>query len=136
MTSHLAVYNYYPACMRKRYRKAEVDLSDSGPGRFPLDGLDVWPIITGENTTTPHKEITPGFNFTKGEIGVIIVGGYKLIVNKKATHCDALMWSPLHYPCQDGPKRENCDPCCLYNTVEDPSERNELSNKEPVLLQN
>ena len=64
MTSHLAVYNYYPACMYKGYRKAGVDPSDSGPGRFPLDGLDVWPIIAGENTTTPHKEIMPGFNFT------------------------------------------------------------------------
>ena len=114
---------------------AGVDPSDSGPGKFPVDGLDVWPIITGENTTTPHEEIVLGFNFTKGEIGAIIVGDYKLIVNKMATHCDALMWSPLHYPCQDGPKGENCDPYCLYNIVEDPSEHNELSSNEPDMLQ-
>ncbi len=114
---------------------AGVDPSDSGPRKFPVDGLDVWPIVTGENTTAPHKEIVLGFNFTKGEIGAIIVGDYKLIVNKMATHCDALMWSPLHYPCQDGPKGENCDPYCLYNIVDDPSEHDELSSKEPDMLQ-
>ena len=31
---------------------AGVDSSDSGPGKFPVDGLDVWPIISGE--LAPH----------------------------------------------------------------------------------
>ena len=35
---------------------AGVDPSDSGPGKFPVDGLDVWPIIT-ENATTQHSDI-------------------------------------------------------------------------------
>ena len=63
------------------------------------------------------------------------MGDYKLIVNKQFSDCDSLMWSPLHYPCVNGTVGENCDPYCLYNIVEDPSERNELSNKEPKILQ-
>ena len=114
---------------------AGVDPSDSGPGKFPVDGLDVWPIITGESTITPHKEIMLGFNFTRDEIGVIIMGDYKLIVNKQNSDCDSLMWSPLHYPCENGTIGENCDPYCLYNIVEDPSKHNELSKKEPEVLQ-
>ena len=113
---------------------AGVDPSDSGPGKFPVDGLDVWPVITGENTTTPHEEIVLGYNFTDAEIGAIIVGDYKLIVNEQSGGCDSLMWSPLDYPCHDGPVGEKCDPYCLYNIVEDPNEHNELSQKEPEIL--
>ena len=60
-----------------------VDPSDSGPGKFPVDGLDVWPIISGESTKTPHDEIVLGFNFTStgANVGAIIMEDYKLIVN-------------------------------------------------------
>ena len=34
-----------------------IDSSDSGEGKFPMNGLDVWPTITGENSTTLHDEI-------------------------------------------------------------------------------
>ena len=66
------------------------------------------------------------------------MGDYKLIiVNKMATHCDALMWSPLHYPyVRTDLKEKTVTLAVSYNhsIVEDPNERNELSNKEPVLL--
>ena len=111
---------------------AGVDVSDSGPGKFPVDGLDVWPIITGENTTTQHSNIVLSYDF--GDAGAIIMGDYKLIVGKQSEGCDSLMWTPLDYPCHDGPKGENCDPYCLYNIVDDPSEHKELSQKEPEIL--
>ena len=41
---------------------AGVDPSDSGPGMFPVDGLDVWPIIT-ENATTQHSDIVLSYDF-------------------------------------------------------------------------
>ncbi len=116
---------------------AGVDPSDSGPGKFPVDGLDVWPIITGENTTTPHEEIVLGFNYTTNDtdIGAIIMGEYKFIINKQVSNCDHLMWSPLDYPCRNGTLGDNCDPYCLYNIVQDPGEHNELSKTEPEKLQ-
>ena len=115
---------------------AGVDPSDSGPGKFPVDGLDVWPIISGESTKTPHDEIVLGYNFTAAEIGAIIVGDFKLIIdNRTSVTCDSLMWSPLDYPCTDGPKDSQCDPYCLYNIIDDPNEHDELSKKEPQKLQ-
>ena len=68
---------------------AGVDSSDSGAGKFPVDGLDVWPIITGESTTTPHDEIVLGYDFE--DIGAIIVGKYKLIVSPQHRQCDTLI---------------------------------------------
>ena len=112
---------------------AGVDPSDSGQGKFPVDGLDVWPILSGQNQTTPHSEIVLSYNYT-GK-GAIIVGDYKLIVGSQGDHCDALMWSPIDYPCNDGPKGDDCNPYCLYNIVKDPEEHSELSEKEPEKLQ-
>ena len=114
---------------------AGVDSSDSGDGKFPVDGLDVWPIISGMNSTSQHSEIVLSYDFE--DTGAIIMGDYKLIVGKQpgAIMCDSVMWTPLDYPCSDGPKGENCDPHCLYNIIEDPGEHNELSSKEPDLLQ-
>ncbi|MCG8626084.1 MAG: hypothetical protein MJE68_29315, partial [Proteobacteria bacterium] len=111
---------------------AGVDSSDSGSGKFPIDGLDVWPMITGENYTTQHTDIVLSYDF--GNTGAIIMGEYKLIVGKQPEDCDSLMWTPLDYPCHDGPKGENCDPYCLYNIVEDPSEHKELSKQAPDVL--
>ena len=82
--------------------------SDSGPGKFPVDGLDVWPILTGESSTTAHEEIVLGYDFVTS--GAIIAGDYKLIVNQTYHQCDDLMWTSLDYPCKDGPTGEPCKP--------------------------
>ncbi len=111
---------------------AGVDPSDSGPGKFPVDGKDVWPIITGESNNSSHEDIVIGFNFT-GK-GAIIAGNYKLIVGSQGKEADHLMWSPLDYPCSQGPKGEDCNPYCLYDIVNDPNEREELSSKKPDVL--
>lgn len=60
---------------------AGVDSSDSGEGRFGVDGMNVWPIITGSNSTSPHDEIVLGYSY--GDKGAIISGNYKLIVGKQ-----------------------------------------------------
>ena len=123
---HIA--DWYPTFCKM----AGVDSDDSGPGKFPVDGADVWPIISGQTTQTTHSEIVLGYNYT-GK-GAIIVGDYKLIYGAQGEGCDSVMWSPLNYPCSDGPKGPNCDPYCLYNIVQDPEERNELSKTEPDML--
>ena len=69
---HIA--DWYPTFCKQ----AGVDPTDSGEGKFPVDGLDVWPIMTGESTTTPHDDIILGYRFNGS--GAIIAGNYKLIV--------------------------------------------------------
>ena len=107
---------------------AGVDGSDSGEGKFPVDGLDVWPIITGENTSTPHEEIVLGYEFNGG--GAIIAGNYKLISGKQGT----TTWNPLHFPCVNGTVGNNCDPYCLYDIVKDPYEHTDLSKSEASIF--
>ena len=132
---HIA--DWYPTFCKM----AGVDPSDSGEGKFPVDGLDVWRIISGENATTLHDEIVLGYNFTRRRIdnatGAIIVGEYKLIVGsqKYSPVCDSLMFSPLDYPCTNGTEGNDCDPHCLYNIIEDPGERQDLSKAKPDILQ-
>ena len=115
-------------------KMAGVDPSDSGKGKFPVDGLDVWRIISGENTTTEHEEIVLAYNYTSK--GAIIVGEYKLIVGSQSGKpgCDGLMYSPLDYPCSNGTVGPDCDPYCLYNIVEDPREQQDLSKAKPDIL--
>lgn len=112
---------------------AGVDSSDSGEGKFPVDGLDVWPIITGVNSTTPHDEIVLGYNFGNAHPnqGAIIVGNYKLIVQPQKFNCDSVMWSPLDYPCSQGENGPDCDPYCLYDIVDDPNEKKDLAKENP-----
>ena len=40
-----------------------MDPSDSGEGKFPVDSLDVWPIVTGESTKTLHDVIVLRYNY-------------------------------------------------------------------------
>jgi leishmanolysin-like peptidase len=118
---------------------AGVDPRDNGDGLFPVDGTDVWPILTGVNEQTLHDEIVLGYDFDYSpkhtHQGALIAGKYKLIVGPQETHCDSLMWSPLNYPCQDGDMSSDCSPHCLYDIIADPSERDDLSKKNPQLLQ-
>jgi arylsulfatase A-like enzyme len=123
------VADWYPTFCKL----AGVDPDDSGTGKFPVDGMDVWPMVTGEREKTLHDEIVLGYNFSNS--GAIIAGDYKLIVNKQGERCDNLMWSPLDYPCSDGPKGGNCDPYCLYDIVNDPRETKDLSTERKDVLE-
>ena len=118
---------------------AGVDPSDSGTGKFPVDGVNVWPLIMGIEKTTTNKEFVLGFNFTydygkKANQGAIIVGENKLIVGPQGPGCDSVMWSPIDYPCSQGKNDTDCDPYCVYNVVKDPEERNNLAKEQPDLL--
>ena len=116
---------------------AGVDHDDSGTGKFPVDGLDVWPIITGEDEKTPHDEIVLGYNFDNSHPaqGAIIMGDYKLVVGQQGFGCDSLMWSPLDYPCSKTSDGPDCDPHCLYDIVNDPTEKKDLSKENPDMVQ-
>ena len=107
---------------------AGVDPSDSGRGKFPVDGLDVWPIITGENSSTPHEEIILGYEFNN--TGAIIVGNYKLIVGAQSY----TMHDDIQFPCIDGTRGTNCNPYCLYDIIKDPGEHQDLTNSHTSVL--
>ena len=115
---------------------AGVDASDSGPGKFPVDGMDIWPIINGETDKTPHDEIVLGYNFEDTHLGqgAIIAGNYKLIVGAQDSGCDTNRWTSMDYPCSDGELADDCRDYCLFDIVKDPEERKDLSKSEPDVM--
>ena len=81
------------------------------------------------------RNITIIFGYDFSDIGAIIMGNYKLIVGSQYYRlCDDLMWTPLDYPCSNGTTGEDYKPYCLYDIVNDPTEKNSLVNTEPDIL--
>ena len=54
--------------------------------------------------------------------------GYKLIVGSQKSCQDCLQWDPADYPCTSTADGADCTPHCLYNVLDDESERHELSH--------
>jgi arylsulfatase I/J len=99
-------------------------------GLPPVDGLNVWPLISGQNATSPRVEI-PVSNFT------YINGSYKLIVGIKATYAG---WEGPVYPNSTTPIHQvqtvtlDCTHGCLFNVEDDPTEHANLAASHPHIL--
>ncbi|XP_065196700.1 arylsulfatase B-like [Sycon ciliatum] len=132
---YIHIADWYPTFCKL----AGVDPDDSGPGRFPVDGHDVWPLLSGESTESTHDDIILGFNYSDyhPQQGAIIVGDYKLIVGaqKFPGNCDSLMHPPIDYPCSKAPEEADCDPMCLYDIRSDPRETHDLYKSQPAVVQ-
>lgn len=131
---------------------AGVDANDTGPGRVPVDGRDVWPyLLSRGNDSSPHEYVILGMNNgTNG--GLLRNDGYKIIVGPQIM---PFWWGP------DFPnKTENCtgpelagpslhfippivptscpvacnNTPCLFNVFDDPTEHHDLSSSHPLLL--
>ena len=83
---------------------------------------------------TQHEEIVFGYNFSlfASPTGAITVADYKLVVRMQDHECNNLMFTPLEHPCTQGAKGN--DFYCLYNIIEDPGERQDLSKVKPDIL--
>ena len=95
----------------------------------PIDSLNMWPMISGENTTSPRVDI-PASNST------LISGDHKILQGD----VEQAGWTGPQYPNLTNPAGgikalEHCgDGGCLYNIKEDPEERVNLATKMPDIL--
>ena len=95
----------------------------------PIDSLDMWPLISGKNSTSPRVDI-PVTNVT------LISGPYKIITGT----ADQAGWTGPHYPNTTNPHGgittvEHCgDEGCLYNIIDDPEEHHNLAATMPKIL--
>ena len=94
----------------------------------PIDSLNVWPLISGQNSTSPRVDI-PISNTT------LISGDYKILVG----NVDQAGWTGPVYPNTTKPSGisavEKCGKSgCLYNIQEDPEERKNLADTMPDML--
>jgi leishmanolysin-like peptidase len=155
--------------------------TDTGPGRFDVDGRNLWPYLSvatppraapppfiggnrstttgggssglSPSTSTADTPLLPsfangilviGFNYStmlypvnggydKGTGAIIEVStGYKLIMGSQNLCQDCLQWDPREYPCNRTADGEDCTPHCLFNILDDPSERLDLSQNATV----
>ena len=95
----------------------------------PIDSLNMWPLISGQNSTSPRTDI-PISNTT------LISGDYKILVGT----IDQAGWTGPVYPNITKPSginaTEHCgETGCLYNIKDDPEERVNLASKMPDVIQ-
>ena len=95
----------------------------------PIDSMNMWPLISGQNSTSPRTDV-PASNRS------LISGDYKILVG----NVNQAGWTGPQYPNLTNPSGgidavEKCgDSGCLYNIKTDPEERVNLANKMPDML--
>lgn len=121
---------------------AGIDAKDhaaEAAGLPPVECFNVWPVVSGENNTSPRREIIladgASFNTTKRSAGFgLISGDYKLLVGI----IRFAGWTGPSYPNASSPAlstmtTEVCQPGCLFNIKDDPNEYHNLNNTMPAL---
>ena len=118
------------------------DARAAAAGLPPVDSVNLWPLLSGENSTSPHGEIVLGMptiasgnsygDASIGVQGVIASDGYKLLIGKVHQN----VWTSPHYPNAStswgNAQFIDCSSGCLYNIFEDESEHHELSALMPA----
>ena len=94
----------------------------------PIDSLNMWPLISGQNSTSPRIDI-PISDAT------LISGDYKILVG--GVHMNA--WTGPIFPNNTHPQvriySARCgDSGCLYDIRKDPCEHNNIAEKMPDVL--
>ena len=95
----------------------------------PIDSMNMWPLISGQNVTSPRTDIP-------ASIDTLISGDYKILVG----NVDQAGWTGPQYPNRTNPNGgikaiERCgESGCLYNIKTDPEERTNLAKQMPDML--
>ena len=104
---------------------AGVDPTDEEAVKAKLPSLDVWPLISGQNTASPRTDIPVSHD-------TLISGDYKIITGS-LTHS---VWTGPQFPnTTTTPAQiratEKCGDGCLFNIKDDPYEYDNLVTKMP-----
>jgi len=115
------------------------DQKAKAAGLPPIDSFDMWPLLSGQNKTSPRTEIPLGDTllefFETTVIGGLIQGPWKLILGLQTQSA----WTGPIYPnsstnWQSDFWIESCEfEGCLFNIIDDPTEHFEVGNKFPEI---
>ena len=124
------------------------DTKAAAAGLPPIDSLDMWPMISGANLTSPRTEIVAGSDAVECNVGtgtqvqaLIRADGYKLIIGM----LDQNIWTGPYYPnastWQDPPYHcgvPTTPPTgkggCLFNVFTDPTEHDDVAAQHPDIV--
>ena len=113
---------------------AGVDPTDEAAAKAklpPVDSLNMWPLISGQNSTPIRVDIPISYN-------TLISGEYKILTGKQLQ----AGWTGPEYPNNTNPHGgiaavQDCgDEGCLYNIQKDPEEREDVAKRIPEVLSN
>jgi len=112
---------------------AGVDPTDQRAAQWalpPVDGLNMWPLISGSNKTSPRAEIPVDTN-------TLIQGNYKLLLGTVPWSS----WTGPIYPNSSSPTMNvdvnlKCTNGCLFDLVNDPTEHSDIAKANPDLVAN
>jgi len=95
----------------------------------PVDSLDMWPLISGQNSTSPRVDVPVSYD-------TLISEGYKILVGTVT----GAGWTGPQYPNKTHPEgirpTQKCgESGCLYNIKTDPNEHNNLAVAMPDILE-
>ena len=123
-----------------------VDHVAAAAGLPPVDGVDLWPLLSGSNSTPPRAEIWLGsggpgdVDNSKNPIvqGLIRADGYKLLWGNVIENA----WTGPFYPNATTSWCDSCPldcgtaakPVCLFNVLTDPTEHEEISAAHPDIV--
>lgn len=112
---------------------AGANATDDHPGVPSVDGLDLWPYITGKVSQSPRTEMMLSNLVKKGKVqtAALIVNNYKLILGVQIYG----FWQGPVYPnASTDHKHEDpidCTTGCVFDIIKDPTEHQELSESMP-----
>lgn len=123
---------------------AGVDPTDAraaAAGLPPVSGHNVWPLVAGTNSTSPRTEVFLGDTDTGMQTGNTVLqglinatSGMKVLVGEMWWSSWAGKQSPDGSPPQDLNVSFKCDPACLFDVINDPSEHHDLAAEQPAVL--
>jgi len=115
------------------------DAAAAAAGLPPVDGMNMWPLLSGANASSPRTHVLLGSSDGTDKSGNTIVegvvraDGYKLLLGKQAS----AFWTGPTYPNSSTypSGSENCgDAGCLFNVLADPNEHDEISAAHPDVV--
>lgn len=96
-------------------------------GLPPIDSLDLWPVLSGRNATSPRREV-----HVRGDL--LVQGRFKVIVGD----VQGAAWAGPQYPNTTSAGHEvmrgelSCRPACVFDLVNDPTEHTDIASADPA----
>jgi hypothetical protein len=117
-------------------------------GLPPIDSLNMWPLISGANSTSPRTEIVAGSdssecNFGNGTTVQALVrsDGWKLIIGSLGQNVwsgpispNGTQWDDVPYHCGIPTTPPTGKGGCLFNVLTDPTEHDDVAASNPGIV--